>query len=115
WRHRYCWCRFLELPPRSQCGRRRCPAEGARHDALRRRARRAPIRTTGHDECPTEETSMSNPIAAPEPLAEGALRVIPLGGLGEIGRNMTTFEYDGKILIVDCGVLFPEEHQPGVD
>ncbi|MGO2519247.1 MAG: ribonuclease J [Microbacterium sp.] len=58
---------------------------------------------------------MSNPIAAPEPLAEGTLRVIPLGGLGEIGRNMTTFEFDGKILIVDCGVLFPEEHQPGVD
>src|SRR5688572_20059479 len=58
---------------------------------------------------------MSNPIAAPEPLAAGTLRVIPLGGLGEIGRNMTTFEYDGKILIVDCGVLFPEEHQPGVD
>ena len=58
---------------------------------------------------------MSIPIAAPEPLAEGTLRVIPLGGLGEIGRNMTTFEYDGKILIVDCGVLFPEEHQPGVD
>src|SRR5690606_20868404 len=49
------------------------------------------------------------------PLAEGTLRVIPLGGLGEIGRNMTTFEYDGKILIVDCGVPFPEEHQPGVD
>src|SRR5688572_6062591 len=58
---------------------------------------------------------MSNPIAAPEPLAAGTLRVIPLGGLGEIGRNMTTFEYDGKILIVDCGVLFPEENQPGVD
>jgi ribonuclease J len=58
---------------------------------------------------------MSIPISLPAPLAEGALRVIPLGGLGEIGRNMTTFEYDGKILIVDCGVLFPEEHQPGVD
>lgn len=58
---------------------------------------------------------MSIPISAPESLAEGTLRVIPLGGLGEIGRNMTTFEYDGKILIVDCGVLFPEEHQPGVD
>ncbi|MGO2745026.1 ribonuclease J [Microbacterium sp.] len=58
---------------------------------------------------------MSIPISAPEPLAEGTLRVIPLGGLGEIGRNMTIFEYDGKILIVDCGVLFPEEHQPGVD
>ncbi|GAA1529000.1 ribonuclease J [Microbacterium ginsengiterrae] len=58
---------------------------------------------------------MSIPIAVPEPLAEGTLRVIPLGGLGEVGRNMTTFEYDGKILIVDCGVLFPEDHQPGVD
>src|SRR5690606_39069222 len=65
--------------------------------------------------CPTEETSMSTPIAAPEPLAQGTLRVTPIGGLGEIGRNMTAFEYDGKILIVDCGVLFPEEHQPGVD
>ncbi|SJN32632.1 Ribonuclease J2 (endoribonuclease in RNA processing) [Microbacterium esteraromaticum] len=58
---------------------------------------------------------MSIPIAAPEPLAQGTLRVTPIGGLGEIGRNMTTFEFDGKILIVDCGVLFPEEHQPGVD
>ncbi|WP_194422262.1 ribonuclease J [Microbacterium abyssi] len=58
---------------------------------------------------------MSIPIAAPEPLAAGTLRVVPLGGLGEVGRNMTTFEFDGKILIVDCGVLFPEDHQPGVD
>ncbi|OJU42046.1 MAG: RNase J family beta-CASP ribonuclease [Microbacterium sp. 69-10] len=58
---------------------------------------------------------MSIPIAAPEPLAQGTLRVTPLGGLGEVGRNMTTFEFGGKILIVDCGVLFPEEHQPGVD
>jgi ribonuclease J len=58
---------------------------------------------------------MSIPLADPAALEEGTLRVTPLGGLGEIGRNMTIFEYDGKILIVDCGVLFPEEHQPGVD
>jgi len=58
---------------------------------------------------------MSIPIAAPVPLVPGTLRVTPLGGLGEVGRNMTIFEFDGKILIVDCGVLFPEEHQPGVD
>ncbi|TFD26797.1 ribonuclease J [Cryobacterium cryoconiti] len=51
----------------------------------------------------------------PAPLTAGTLRVTPIGGLGEIGRNMTTFEIDGKLLIVDCGVLFPEEHQPGVD
>ncbi|WP_295789070.1 ribonuclease J [uncultured Microbacterium sp.] len=51
----------------------------------------------------------------PPALAAGTLRVIPLGGLGEVGRNMTVFEFDGKLLVVDCGVLFPEEHQPGVD
>jgi ribonuclease J len=54
-------------------------------------------------------------LGPPPPLAEGALRVTPLGGLGEIGRNMTVFEYDGRLLIVDCGVLFPEEEQPGID
>ncbi|MEV6199328.1 ribonuclease J [Streptomyces sp. NPDC051771] len=61
---------------------------------------------------------MSHPhpeLGAPPKLPQGALRVTPLGGLGEIGRNMTVFEYDGKLLIVDCGVLFPEEEQPGVD
>lgn len=51
----------------------------------------------------------------PPALEPGTLRVIPLGGLGEVGRNMTVFEYGGKLLVVDCGVLFPEEHQPGVD
>ncbi|MGA7147464.1 MAG: ribonuclease J [Microbacterium sp.] len=51
----------------------------------------------------------------PPALEAGTLRVTPYGGLGEIGRNMTVFEYDGKLLVVDCGVLFPEEHQPGVD
>lgn len=54
-------------------------------------------------------------LYSPPELAPGTLRVIPLGGLGEVGRNMTVFEYDGKLLVVDCGVLFPEEHQPGVD
>ena len=56
----------------------------------------------------------STPFDPPE-LEAGTLRVVPLGGLGEIGRNMTVFEYGGKLLVVDCGVLFPEEHQPGVD
>ena len=54
-------------------------------------------------------------LSAPPALPTGGLRVIPLGGLGEVGRNMTVFEYDGRLLIVDCGVLFPEENHPGVD
>jgi ribonuclease J len=58
---------------------------------------------------------MARTSTPPPALAPDALRVIALGGLGEIGRNMTVFEHEGKLLIVDCGVLFPEEHQPGVD
>jgi ribonuclease J len=61
---------------------------------------------------------MSHPhpeLSPAGPLAENGLRVIPLGGLGEVGRNMTVFEHAGRLLIVDCGVLFPEEHHPGVD
>jgi ribonuclease J len=61
---------------------------------------------------------MSHPhpeLSEPPPLADGTLRIVPLGGLGEVGRNMTVFEINGRLLIVDCGVLFPEDHQPGVD
>ena len=59
--------------------------------------------------------SLYENLSEPAPLEEGALRVIPLGGLGEVGRNMNVLEYRGKLLVVDCGVLFPEETQPGVD
>src|ERR1700722_6701552 len=61
---------------------------------------------------------MSHPhpeLGTPAPLADGGLRMVALGGLGEIGRNMTVFEFGGRLLIVDCGVLFPEENQPGID
>jgi ribonuclease J len=51
----------------------------------------------------------------PPELAKDGLRIVALGGLGEIGRNMTVFEFNGKLLIVDVGVLFPEENQPGID
>ena len=54
-------------------------------------------------------------LPAPPPLADNAIRIVALGGIGEIGRNMTVLEYRGRLLIVDCGVLFPEESQPGID
>ncbi|MGW6132095.1 ribonuclease J [Cellulomonas sp. NPDC055163] len=61
---------------------------------------------------------MSHPhpeLTLPPALPEGALRVVALGGLGEVGRNMAVLEYAGRLLVIDCGVLFPEDHQPGVD
>jgi ribonuclease J len=54
-------------------------------------------------------------LAPPPPLPENGLRIMPLGGLGAIGRNMTVFEFGGRLLVVDCGVLFPDVEQPGVD
>jgi ribonuclease J len=46
---------------------------------------------------------------------EHALKIIPLGGLGTIGNNMTVFEYGEEIIIVDCGIMFPTEDMPGID
>ena len=60
-------------------------------------------------------TGLVKTPGSPPPAKHDRLRIIALGGLGEVGRNMTVFEHRGKILIVDCGVLFPEEEQPGVD
>ncbi|SEQ54260.1 ribonuclease J [Lentzea xinjiangensis] len=58
---------------------------------------------------------MTQSTELPPALPEGGLRVVALGGIGEVGRNMTVFEHAGRLLVVDCGVLFPEDDQPGVD
>jgi ribonuclease J len=48
-------------------------------------------------------------------VSPGSLRVLPLGGLGEIGKNMTVVEYDGRIVVVDAGLSFPAPDQLGID
>ncbi|MGA8980000.1 MAG: ribonuclease J [Pedococcus sp.] len=61
---------------------------------------------------------MSHPhpeLTLPPALDPAGVRVVALGGLGEVGRNMAVIEHAGQLLIIDCGVLFPEDHQPGVD
>lgn len=54
-------------------------------------------------------------MGLPPAVDPDAVRIVALGGLGEIGRNMAVLEHRGSLLIIDCGVLFPEDHQPGVD
>lgn len=68
--------------------------------------------------CGAKESLLSHPhpeLGTPPALAPNAMRITPLGGLGEIGRNMTVLEHNGRLLIIDCGVLFPEDEQPGID
>ncbi len=48
-------------------------------------------------------------------MPENLLRIIPLGGIGQIGKNMLVFEYDEQLLIVDCGLMFPESDMLGID
>jgi ribonuclease J len=58
---------------------------------------------------------VNDELRPPGPLTPGGLRVTALGGVGEIGRNMAVFEHLGRLLIIDCGVLFPTHDEPGVD
>ena len=50
-----------------------------------------------------------------EPTENSGLKIIPLGGLGEIGLNMAVFEYGEDIIVVDCGLMFPEPYMLGID
>jgi len=54
-------------------------------------------------------------LGAPPPLAAGAVRIVALGGISEVGRNMTMFEFGGRLLVVDCGMLLGKTNAPGVD
>lgn len=77
-----------------------------------------PRRSGNGNKRPDNRAATPDPTArlgAPPKAPFKGLRVVALGGIGEIGRNMTVFEHQGKLLIVDCGVLFPEDQQPGVD
>ncbi len=46
---------------------------------------------------------------------QGKLKIIPLGGLGEVGKNMTAYEFGGQIIVVDAGIMFPENDMLGID
>ena len=48
-------------------------------------------------------------------VSDPVLRVIPLGGLGEVGKNMTVFEFGGETLVIDAGLAFPRDEHLGVD
>ena len=91
---------------RNANGAGRGKGTGTRSASNRRSTRPAPQATA-----PQQDSV----LIAPPKYRKGSMRIVPLGGLGEIGRNMNVVEYNGHLLLIDCGVLFPEEEQPGVD
>ncbi|HET7091838.1 MAG TPA: ribonuclease J, partial [Thermomicrobiales bacterium] len=91
---------------RGQQRRRRPPATGA--DGAKPAARQGGRR--GEAKRPAADDGGSG-LAGPR----GKLRIIPLGGVGEIGKNMTLVEYERDMVMLDCGAKFPEEDQRGID
>ncbi|MBF4553447.1 ribonuclease J [Corynebacterium suicordis] len=63
----------------------------------------------------TQTADLTQRLPQPPKAPQNGLRIVALGGISEIGRNMTVFEYNNRLLIVDCGVLFPGSDEPGVD
>lgn len=64
-----------------------------------------------------QDLQSDNPPIIPPLLkgGQGGLRIIPLGGLGEIGLNMMVMEYEDSIIVIDCGLMFPEDYMLGID
>ena len=89
--------------------RRRGSARGRNANGSNSRTPSRKINATRQATAPQQDAV----LIAPPKYRKGSMRITPLGGLGEIGRNMNVIEYNGHLLLIDCGVLFPEEEQPG--
>ncbi|MEU0500626.1 ribonuclease J [Nocardia sp. NPDC005998] len=101
--------------PAAKAPAAKAPAARAEQPRRQGRGRQQGGRGRGEQPPAPAERAATDRLGTPPKLPKHGLRVFALGGIGEIGRNMTVFEYGGKLLIVDCGVLFPEDQQPGVD
>lgn len=92
------------------------PSGGSSSGRSRKRKKRKfnPKRSSGHFRN-AKVASYRGSSEQPSSSKEGTLRIIPLGGMEEVGRNMTIFEYEKDIVILDMGFQFPEEDMPGID
>jgi len=95
----------------SSSRRRRSPLQAGR-DGQKKIEKKGPIQHRPTGQRPIQQSGPKPKIARKKDLT---LRIIPLGGMEEVGRNMTVFEYGDDIIILDMGIQFPEEDMPGID
>lgn len=99
-------------PPRPKPGEKSEPRKGGNRNKSRRGGGRGGASFTIVTQA---EQGLRKPTKQVPPIPEHTLRIIPLGGQEEVGRNMTVFEYGEDIVIIDMGVQFPEADMPGID
>lgn len=91
-------------------GANRRNANSDRNNRMRRKPRPFKVERAANN-----KVELTVPVETPEPDAKPAVKIIPLGGLGQIGMNITAFEYQDSIIVVDCGLAFPEDEMLGID
>lgn len=99
-----------EVPRRDNPQRAGAYRGGPRSPLMTRSLRQKVVRRKGDNVIPQKK-----PHDVIPPLAEGVIRIVPLGGVEEIGRNMMAIEYEKDIIVVDCGIQFTDDETPGVD
>jgi len=92
-------------------GANRRNANSDRNNRMRRKPRPFKVERAANN----NKVELTVPVETPEPDAKPAVKIIPLGGLGQIGMNITAFEYQDSIIVVDCGLAFPEDEMLGID
>ncbi len=84
----------------------------AKKEPVKQAQKRSSAPAPGHAPEKKKEEGKMN---APAILKDAKIKIIPLGGLGEIGKNITLIEYENEIIVIDCGLAFPDEDMPGID
>ena len=82
-----------------------------RNNRMRRKPRPFKVERAANN----NKVELTVPVETPDPDAKPAVKIIPLGGLEQIGMNITAFEYQDSIIVVDCGLAFPEDEMLGID
>lgn len=102
--------------PAAEQGRKQTARNGKANTAENKQSSRNTKITAAEKKTVARGTRRTSPQSSAKRISKKhSLKIIPLGGLDEIGKNMTAFEYNGEIIVIDCGMAFPDDDMPGID